>query len=184
MTLQQGAAFQSTAVTPALSRGPAPTLAAQAGGPVPFERRRPAQTVRDGPRIGSGVTEGRSGVTEGASGVTVRGRPRRSGLLFAGCGGIEGQGWVPAFAGTTKWRQRATRQGQQARRRQAGTGCVHAVARLRGRPGESRRPCDLPPSPAAGKCVNPVSRPPGFASSGATRRPACSCAPGVAMVKG
>ena len=54
-------------------------------------------------------------------------QPRRSGLLSTGCGGIESQGWVPAFAGTTKRGRKPAQQGQQARRRQAGMRCVHAV---------------------------------------------------------
>ena len=67
-------------------------------------------------------------------------RPRRSGLLSTGCGGIPGQGWVPAFAGTTKRGRKPAQQGQQARRRQAGMRCVHAVGP---RAGASlrRRPC-------------------------------------------
>ena len=60
-------------------------------------------------------------------------------------GGIGSQGWVPAFAGTTKWRQRPTRQGRQAYRIQAGTRCVHAVALAgealpRKRRGDRQRP--------------------------------------------
>ena len=59
--------------------------------------------------------------------IAVRGRPWRSGLLSTGCGGIGSQGWVPAFAGTTKRGRKPAQQGQQARRRQAGMRCVHAV---------------------------------------------------------
>ena len=43
-------------VTPDLIRGPTLVLSAHAGGSIPFERLRRAQTIRDGPRIKSGVT--------------------------------------------------------------------------------------------------------------------------------
>ena len=66
-------------------------------------------------------------------------RPRRSGLLSIGCGSIPGQGWVPAFAGTTKRGRKPAQQGQQARRRQAGMSCVHAVA-CEGEPAPDRDP--------------------------------------------
>ena len=72
--------------------------------------------------------------------IGVRDRPRRSGLLSTGCGGIGSQGWVPAFAGTTKRGRKPAQQGQQARRRQAGMRCVHAVASCGERQGKATAP--------------------------------------------
>ena len=59
-------------------------------------------------------------------------QPRQSDQLSTGCSGIPGQGWVPAFAGTTKRGRKPAQQGQQTRRRQAGMRCVHAVAAFAG----------------------------------------------------
>ena len=51
-------------------------------------------------------------------------QPRRSGLFFAGCGCIMSQGWVPAFAGTTKRGRMPVQQGQQARRQAENEMCA------------------------------------------------------------
>ena len=70
-------------------------------------------------------------------------QPRQSDQLSTGCGGgaerrhrlvrrvprgIGSQGWVPAFAGTTKRGQRPAQPGCQAHRMHAHARCVHAVA--------------------------------------------------------
>ena len=57
----------------------------------------------------------------------VRGRPRQSDQLSTGCCGIGSQGWVPAFAGTTKRGQRPAQPGCRAHRMHDHARCVHAV---------------------------------------------------------
>ena len=60
--------------------------------------------------------------------IAVRGRPRRSGPLSTGCGGIGSQGSAPDFAGATNRLQSTAWRVRQARRIHANTRCVHAVA--------------------------------------------------------
>ena len=123
------------------SRGPASVLTAAPTVRPALHRLRRQRKTGMGPRLRGDDEKGakaRAARTAGtphtsrnemcACGRTgVRGRPRQSDQPSTGCGGIGSQGWVPAFAGTTKRGQRPAQPGCRAHRMHDHARCMHAV---------------------------------------------------------